>query len=260
MSHECRAKYTLKSFQVFKLNPKIVSNTMKMKQPDLGKKIAELRKARGFTQEELVEKCNLSVRTLQRIESGEVAPRSHTIRVIFEALDYRVFDSANNRLRLLLKKTGDLFNLKTNTMKKLSVLTLIFAAATFVLLAICIDGNAQSEKKVRKIIEENNRNLVRWFNAGQVDSLLTLYRNDACLAGEGCGKAVIRDFYLYQTSIFHFDELGAVSVSVADSIAVERGQWSGSTTSGIRLRGAYLTEWRRNGKTWQIVNDISTSE
>ena len=128
MSHECRAKYTLKSFQVFKLNPKIVSNTMKMKQPDLGKKIAELRKAKGYTQEELVEKCNLSVRTLQRIESGEVVPRSHTIRVIFEALDYRVFDSANNRLRLLLKKTGDLFNLKTNTMKKLSVLTLIFAA------------------------------------------------------------------------------------------------------------------------------------
>jgi len=36
-----------------------------MNQPDLGKKIAELRKAKGLTQEELVEKCNLSVRTLQ---------------------------------------------------------------------------------------------------------------------------------------------------------------------------------------------------
>ncbi|MGM0473729.1 MAG: helix-turn-helix domain-containing protein [Bacteroidota bacterium] len=41
---------------------------MKMAQPELGKRIAELRKARGLTQEELVEKCNLSVRTLQRIE------------------------------------------------------------------------------------------------------------------------------------------------------------------------------------------------
>lgn len=233
---------------------------MKMKQPDLGKKIAELRKAKGYTQEELVEKCNLSVRTLQRIESGEVVPRSHTIRVIFEALDYRVFDSANYRLRLLVKKTGELFNLKTNTMKKLSVLTLIFAAATFVLLAICIDGNAQSEKKVRKIIDENNRNLLRWFNAGEVDSLLTLYRDDACLVGEGCGKAVIRDFYQYQTSIVKFEELGAVSVSVADSIAVERGRWTATVNSGIRVRGEYLTEWRRRGKTWLIVNDISTSE
>jgi transcriptional regulator with XRE-family HTH domain len=47
-----------------------------MKQPDLGKRIAELRKAKGLTQEELVQKCHLSVRTLQRIESGEVTPRS----------------------------------------------------------------------------------------------------------------------------------------------------------------------------------------
>ena len=39
---------------------------MKMKQPELGRKIADLRKAKGYTQEELVDKCNLSVRTLQR--------------------------------------------------------------------------------------------------------------------------------------------------------------------------------------------------
>jgi transcriptional regulator with XRE-family HTH domain len=44
-----------------------------MKQPELGRKIAELRKAKGLTQEELVEKCNIRVRTLQRIESGEVS-------------------------------------------------------------------------------------------------------------------------------------------------------------------------------------------
>ncbi|MCS5489833.1 helix-turn-helix domain-containing protein [Algoriphagus limi] len=47
-----------------------------MKQPELGKKISELRKAKGMTQEELVEKCNLNVRTIQRIEAGEVTPRS----------------------------------------------------------------------------------------------------------------------------------------------------------------------------------------
>ena len=62
-----------------------------MNQPDLGKKIAEDRKAKGFTQEELVEKCNLSVRTLQRIESGEVSPRSYTLKVILEALDFDFF-------------------------------------------------------------------------------------------------------------------------------------------------------------------------
>ncbi|MFC3880669.1 helix-turn-helix domain-containing protein [Algoriphagus namhaensis] len=61
-----------------------------MKQPELGKKISELRKAKGLTQEELVEKCNLNVRTIQRIEAGEVSPRSYTIKALFEALDYHM--------------------------------------------------------------------------------------------------------------------------------------------------------------------------
>ncbi|MFO7721231.1 MAG: helix-turn-helix transcriptional regulator [Gillisia sp.] len=33
-----------------------------MKQPELGRKISELRKEKGLTQEELVDKCNISVR------------------------------------------------------------------------------------------------------------------------------------------------------------------------------------------------------
>ena len=54
-----------------------------MNQPELGKKISELRKSKGLTQDELVIICNLSVRTLQRIESGEVTPRSYTVKAIF---------------------------------------------------------------------------------------------------------------------------------------------------------------------------------
>ncbi len=59
-----------------------------MKQPELGKKIADLRKSKGLTQEELVELCNINVRTIQRIESGEVEPRSYTLKNILSALDY----------------------------------------------------------------------------------------------------------------------------------------------------------------------------
>lgn len=58
-----------------------------MKQPELGRKLSNLRKAKGMTQEELVAKCNLSVRTIQRIEAGEVTPRSYTIKALFEALE-----------------------------------------------------------------------------------------------------------------------------------------------------------------------------
>ena len=66
-----------------------------MKQPLLGKKITELRKQKGLTQEELVEKCNVTVRTIQRIESGETTPRIYTIKTILNALglDYeKVFE------------------------------------------------------------------------------------------------------------------------------------------------------------------------
>ncbi|SRX52684.1 helix-turn-helix domain-containing protein [Aequorivita sp. CIP111184] len=57
-----------------------------MKQPELGRKLLELRKQKGFTQEELVERCNINVRTIQRIEAGEVTPRSFTLKTILNAL------------------------------------------------------------------------------------------------------------------------------------------------------------------------------
>lgn len=74
------------------LNSSDHENTTKnvkiMKQPALGIKISELRKSKGLTQEELVEQCNISVRTIQRIEAGEVTPRSYTVKTILSALDY----------------------------------------------------------------------------------------------------------------------------------------------------------------------------
>jgi transcriptional regulator with XRE-family HTH domain len=59
-----------------------------MKQPDLGLKVAELRQQKGLTQEQLAEYCHVSTRTIQRIESGEVNPRSHTMHCLHGALDF----------------------------------------------------------------------------------------------------------------------------------------------------------------------------
>ncbi|MCH7403024.1 helix-turn-helix domain-containing protein [Belliella kenyensis] len=63
-----------------------------MKQPILGQKIQEWRKAKGLTQEELVERCNLNVRTIQRIEAGEVTPRPYTVKAIMEVLEVNFSD------------------------------------------------------------------------------------------------------------------------------------------------------------------------
>jgi transcriptional regulator with XRE-family HTH domain len=80
-----------------------------MKQPELGKKISELRKAKGLTQEELVEKCNLNVRTVQRIEAGEVSPRTFTIKAIFEALEYHWDNDSNLEYQVAQKPSPLLY-------------------------------------------------------------------------------------------------------------------------------------------------------
>lgn len=59
-----------------------------MKQPALGLKVAELRQGKSMTQERLAEACEVSTRTIQRIESGEVDPRSYTISMLGEILDF----------------------------------------------------------------------------------------------------------------------------------------------------------------------------
>ena len=59
-----------------------------MNQPDLGLKVTDLRQQKKLTQEQLAEKCEVSARTIQRIESGEVDPRSYTLHCLSEALDF----------------------------------------------------------------------------------------------------------------------------------------------------------------------------
>ena len=59
-----------------------------MNQPDLGLKITELRQQKGFTQEKLAEYCDVSTRTIQRIEGGEVEPRSFTQNSLSNILEF----------------------------------------------------------------------------------------------------------------------------------------------------------------------------
>jgi len=59
-----------------------------MNQPDLGLKVSELRQQNGLTQEQLAEFCEVSQRTIQRIESGEVDPRAYTLHCLGKALEF----------------------------------------------------------------------------------------------------------------------------------------------------------------------------
>jgi uncharacterized Tic20 family protein len=59
-----------------------------MNQPELGSRVAEVRQQKGFTQEQLAEYCEVSTRTIQRIESGEVEPRPFTRNSLSNTLDF----------------------------------------------------------------------------------------------------------------------------------------------------------------------------
>lgn len=135
---------------------------MRMKQPELGKYIVELREARGLTQEELVSLCNISVRTLQRIESGKVMPRSYTLRVIFialncnlqvtpEAQDSRKPESFNHSLSNSVLK--DLFNLRNITMTKLAIFMTVCLAIGFSLYTEWAKCNVQQIKKMNFVTD-----------------------------------------------------------------------------------------------------------
>jgi transcriptional regulator with XRE-family HTH domain len=78
-----------------------------MQQPELGRRLTALRKERNLTQEELVEKSHVSVRTIQRIEAGEVLPRMITVKILLEALgeSYESFSTNQNQVMETPKST-----------------------------------------------------------------------------------------------------------------------------------------------------------
>jgi len=82
-----------------------------MNQPDLGLKVSELRQQKGLTQEQLAEFCEVSQRTIQRIESGEVDPRAYTLHCLGEALefDFGEESTSNENLWLTLMHLSSIF-------------------------------------------------------------------------------------------------------------------------------------------------------
>ena len=58
----------------------------------LSEKLVYQRKLNGLSQEELAEKTRVTVRTIQRLEKGEVTPHLRTVKMLAAALDIEVDD------------------------------------------------------------------------------------------------------------------------------------------------------------------------
>ncbi|MGM0588572.1 MAG: helix-turn-helix domain-containing protein [Bacteroidota bacterium] len=63
----------------------------------IAEKIKQIRNQKGFSQEKLAEKSNLSLRTIQRIENGKSDPRGNTIIQIADALDVSIDTFLDNQ-------------------------------------------------------------------------------------------------------------------------------------------------------------------
>ncbi|GGH03485.1 helix-turn-helix domain-containing protein [Pedobacter zeae] len=55
--------------------------------PVISSHLAKYRKLKGMTQDELAELSGLTSRTIQRIESGQVMPQMHTLKLLAKCLD-----------------------------------------------------------------------------------------------------------------------------------------------------------------------------
>lgn len=247
-----------------------------MKQPELGKKISELRLAKGLTQGQLAEMCHLSLRTIQRIEAAEVMPRSYTIKLIFESLDYNIYDSFGKlsytldrmayRIKIWLGQfytyVLDLFDLKTNTMKKLTILSVPCVSVILLFVLMGLETKAQDNEAVQSVLSEANANFVSWFNSGQIDSIGTMYLEKSHMVPDnyqrlqGRDKIVAYYRFLYDAG-FRFTQNQSEFITVSGTLAVDRGSWNAITNT--KLSGAYITQWRFIDGTWYIESELTNS-
>lgn len=68
-----------------------------MRQSEFGKRVSEARIQKGLTQKELADTCKVDIRTIQRIEAGEVFPRMYTAKILSGALGFSIDEVAGNR-------------------------------------------------------------------------------------------------------------------------------------------------------------------
>jgi transcriptional regulator with XRE-family HTH domain len=223
-----------------------------MKQPQLGKKIVALRLAKGFTQTELAEQCNLSLRTIQRIESTEVTPRSYTLKLLFKSLEFDGFSETNKDSSVDLKGS---FNLKKDLVRNILLLLIAFLVSILI-FKLRANNKVQSATEVKEIIQKNQSNIKRWINNKQVDSVLTMYNDTACILNSTCGKVQIREI-MYDNIDKGYEIINytTITINVSDSIAVEKYENS-YTYKGNTHKQIGIMEWHFINGKWLIVNDM----
>ena len=101
---------------------------------NLGKRIAELRKSLGISQEELAEKLDISQKSLSKIETGKNFLTSETLEKLSDALSISLtdlfdFEHLNDEEMLLQDIINHIYKIKKNN-EKMKLLYKITKALT----------------------------------------------------------------------------------------------------------------------------------
>jgi transcriptional regulator with XRE-family HTH domain len=108
-----------------------------MNQSTLGEFVQKIRKEKALTQEELAGLTELDIRTIQRIEKGEVKPYFSTLKILSKVLDYDFISEANKPWQFSEEEIGlyrEIFKRKRSIRIAIFVIgmsLMLAAAATF---------------------------------------------------------------------------------------------------------------------------------
>ncbi len=227
-----------------------------MNQPGLGKKIIELRKEQGLTQKELVDSCNLNIRTLQRIEAGEVTPRSFTLKLILETLNYEI-----KELPIEKKETRNWLEKIVAFQKKPTISFLVlFLIGLILISAYYFNTSNSSELKVKNRIETSRNNITNWVNEGKIDAIMSKFSNDACISTNNiCGKKRIKEVLKKNISYgYKIVKHDIISIQSKNDIAFEKYIAIYKYKGTIREQNG-ITEWRFFDGEWIIANELYTN-
>ncbi|WP_296312080.1 helix-turn-helix domain-containing protein [Winogradskyella sp. UBA3174] len=160
--------------------------------PSLGNKISDSRKKLGLSQEALAEQANVSLSTIQRIEKGNVKPRSFTIKVLAETLE---LDASELLSDLLEKKTS-----KTpfSALKRMNLYTLLLAFIPFINLVIpFIVWKINEEINPKNSIAGKILSLqLLWSIATIIGMVVVLFLSNLIIGRAGNGLYISIIFYL----------------------------------------------------------------
>ncbi len=102
---------------------------MNLDKETIGKKIRQIRKEKGFSQEELSEKIDISPRHMCTIENGNSFPSIETFIKIAEILDININDFFNLNLESSDNLRAEIYNLiQTSTVHELKLIQNIITA------------------------------------------------------------------------------------------------------------------------------------